>query len=214
MSNFNENTRVQVPAALHLCKLGYTYLDKIEALDTGTNIIVDVFLESVKNLNPGISGTEVSILFSKIVSIANNDDLGRELYQLLSANSGIKLIDFDNPENNVWHVTTELPCENKETDDNFRPDITCFVNGLPLAFIEVKKPNNHEGILAERERINKRMSKSCFRRFFNLTQLMIFSNNQEYDNENRVPILLYLHPQRRRGKSPSIHKELLNLRNV
>lgn len=32
------------------------------------------------------------------------------------------------------------------------------------------------------------MSKSCFRRFFNLTQLMIFSNNQEYDNESRVPI--------------------------
>ena len=29
-----------------------------------------------------------------------------------------------------------------------------------------------------------------------------------------VPVLLYLHPQRRRGKSPSIHKELLNLRNV
>ena len=98
MSNFNENTRVQVPAALHLCKLGYTYLEKIDALDTGTNIIIDVFLESVKNLNPGISGTEVSILFSKIVSIANNDDLGREFYQLLSANSGIKLIDFDNPE--------------------------------------------------------------------------------------------------------------------
>lgn len=194
MGSFNENTRVQVPAALHLCKLGYTYLDNINALDTETNILVDVFLESVKRLNPGISSTEVSLLFSKIVSIANNDDLGREFYQLLSANSGIKLIDFDSlddpqkPDKNVWHVTTELPCENKETDDNFRPDITCFVNGLPLAFIEVKKPNNHEGILAERERINKRMSRSCFRRFFNLTQLMIFSNNQEYDNDNRVPI--------------------------
>ena len=185
---FSENTRVQVPAALHLCKLGYTYLDNIAALDTATNIIVDVFLESVKRLNPDISGANVSMLFSKIVSIANNDDLGREFYQMLSANSGIKLIDFDNPDNNVWHVTTELPCENKETDDNFRPDITCFVNGLPLAFIEVKKPNNHEGILAERERINRRMSKNCFRRFFNITQLMIFSNNQEYDNENRVPI--------------------------
>ncbi|MCR5360660.1 MAG: HsdR family type I site-specific deoxyribonuclease [Bacteroidales bacterium] len=188
MSDFNENTRVQVPAALHLCKLGYTYLDKIESLDASTNIIADVFQESVKRLNPGIPESEVSILLSKIVSIANNDDLGREFYQLLSANSGIKLIDFDNPGNNVWHVTTELPCENPDTDDNFRPDITCFVNGLPLAFIEVKKPNNHEGILAERERINRRMEKSCFRRFFNLTQLMIFSNNQEYDNENRVPI--------------------------
>ena len=188
MSNFNENTRVQVPAALHLCKLGYTYLDNIDALDTQTNIIVDVFLQSIKRLNPGLSGAEVSTLFSSIISIVNNDDLGREFYQLLSANSGIKLIDYDDPNNNVWHVTTELPCENKETDDNFRPDITCFINGLPLAFIEVKKPNNREGILAERERINKRMSKKCFRRFFNITQLMIFSNNQEYDNENRVPI--------------------------
>jgi len=188
MSNFNENTRVQVPAALHLCKLGYTYLDNIDALDTQTNILVNVFLQSIKRLNPGISGAEVSTLFSNIISIANNDDLGREFYQLLSANNGIKLIDYDNPDNNVWHVTTELPCENKDTDDNFRPDITCFVNGLPLAFIEVKKPNNREGILAERERINKRMSKKCFRRFFNITQLMIFSNNQEYDNENRVPI--------------------------
>ena len=124
MSNFNENTRVQVPAALHLCKLGYTYLDSIDALDTQTNIIVDVFLESIKRLNPGVSSAGVSILFSKIVSVANNDDLGREFYQLLSANSGIKLIDYANPDNNVWHVTTELPCENKETDDNFRPDIT------------------------------------------------------------------------------------------
>lgn len=185
---FNENTRVQVPAALHLCKLGYTYLDDILAYDTKTNILVDVFLNAVKRLNPELTSSEVSLLFSKVVNIANNDDLGREFYQLLSSNSGVKLIDFDNPDNNDWHVTTEFTCENKDTEDNFRPDITCFVNGLPLAFIEVKKPNNHDGILAERDRINKRMSKSCFRRFFNITQLMIFSNNQEYDSDSRVPI--------------------------
>ena len=187
-TKFNENTRVQVPAALHLCKLGYTYLDDIPTYDTMTNILVGVFLEAVKRLNPGMSGPEASILLSKITAMANNDDLGREFYSLLSANSGVKLIDFENPDNNDWHVTTEFTCDNKDTGDEFRPDITCFVNGLPLAFIEVKKPNNHEGILAERDRINKRMQKSCFRRFFNITQLMIFSNNQEYDNENRVPI--------------------------
>ncbi len=186
--SFNENTRVQVPAALHLCKLGYTYLDDICAYDTKTNILIDVFLNAVKRLNPTLSSQEVSLLFSKIINIADNDDLGREFYSLLSSNNGIKLIDFENPDNNDWHVTTEFTCENEDTDDNFRPDITCFVNGLPLAFIEVKKPNNHEGILAERERINKRMSKRCFRRFFNITQLMIFSNNQEYDSESRVPI--------------------------
>ena len=121
ISNFNENTRVQVPAALHLCKLGYTYLDNIIEYDTKTNILIDVFLNAVKRLNPSLSSQEVSLLFSKIVNIANNDDLGREFYQMLSSNSGIKLIDFDNPENNDWHVTTEFTCENenvgKEHDD-------------------------------------------------------------------------------------------------
>ena len=34
MSNrFNENTRVQVPAAIHLCRLGYQYLDQIDEND-------------------------------------------------------------------------------------------------------------------------------------------------------------------------------------
>lgn len=190
MSDFNENTRVQVPAALHLCKLGYIYLDDndIMVYDRKTNILPDVFLRSVKHINPNASGEEISTLFSKIVNISNNEDLGREFYTLLSSNCGIKLIDFDHPENNEWHVTTEFTCHNDETDDEFRPDITCFINGMPLAFIEVKKPNNHEGILAERDRINVRMSKKCFRSFFNITQLMIFSNNQEYDNICRVPI--------------------------
>ena len=171
-----------------MCKLGYTYLDNIPAYDAKTNILVDVFLNAVKRLNPELSSQDASLLFTKIINVADNDDLGREFFQMLSANSGVKLIDFENPDNNDWHVTTEFTCENEDTEDEFRPDITCFVNGLPLAFIEVKKPNNHEGILAERDRINKRMRKSCFRRFFNVTQLMIFSNNQEYDNESRVPI--------------------------
>lgn len=187
-SSFTENTRVQVPAALHLCRLGYTYLDNIQEFDGRTNILTDVFIRSVKRLNPLMNDLECQQLINKIAGMVNNDDLGKEFYSLLSANSGLKLVDYANPENNEWHVTTEFSCENAESGDNFRPDITCFINGLPLVFIEVKKPNNHDGILAERDRINKRMRNRAFRRFFNLTQLMIFSNNQEYDNDNRVPI--------------------------
>ena len=42
---FNENTRVQVPAAIHLCRLGYTYIDHIDPLDydSSTNILIDEF---------------------------------------------------------------------------------------------------------------------------------------------------------------------------
>ena len=58
----------------------------------------------------------------------------------------------------------------------------------PLAFIEVKKPNNKDGVLAERARIIKRFKNSKFRRFINITQLMVFSNNMEYDPESSEPI--------------------------
>jgi type I restriction enzyme R subunit len=94
----------------------------------------------------------------------------------------IKLIDFENFENNTFNVVTELTCKNG--DDEFRPDITLLINGMPLAFIEVKKPNNKEGILAERNRINVRFQNKKFRKFINLTQILVFSNNMEYDSES------------------------------
>ena len=87
---------------------------------------------------------------------------------------------------NSYHVVTELTYQNGE--DEFRPDITLLVNGLPLAFIEVKKPNNRDGIIAEHTRMNKRFAKKVFRRFANITQIMVFSNNMEYDDNDVEPI--------------------------
>ena len=59
---------------------------------------------------------------------------------------------------------------------------------MPLAFIEVKKPNNHEGILAERERIDIRFKNKKFRKFINISQVLVFSNNMEYDQDWIEPI--------------------------
>jgi type I restriction enzyme R subunit len=59
---------------------------------------------------------------------------------------------------------------------------------MPLAFIEVKKPNNQEGVLAERDRINRRFKNKKFRRFINISQLFVFSNNMEYDTDSVEPI--------------------------
>ncbi|HEY5591039.1 MAG TPA: DEAD/DEAH box helicase family protein, partial [Paludibacter sp.] len=125
------------------------------------------------------------------ISLAiDSEDLGQKFFQMLTARSGIKLIDFSSPENfkknNSFHVVTELTYKNGE--DEFRPDITLLINGMPLAFIEVKKPNNREGILAERDRINTRLRNKKFRKFINLSQVLVFSNNMEYDSESIVPI--------------------------
>ena len=84
---FNENTRVQVPAALHLVGIGYTYLAGIKDDDFNveTNILTKVFLRSVKRINPDLSDTEAQTALTDIIRILGNDDLGREFYGKLSS---------------------------------------------------------------------------------------------------------------------------------
>ena len=52
---FTEATRVQIPAILHLMRLGYKYLPVVTEYDHKTNILTDVFKECVQKLNPGIA---------------------------------------------------------------------------------------------------------------------------------------------------------------
>lgn len=184
---FNENTRVKIPAILHLCRLGFNYLSLSKAKwDENTNIFTDIFYESLAKINDGIEKDDIKREYEKVSLALGNEDLGQEFYKMLTATSGVKLIDFQDFSNNYFHVVTELPCKNG--DDEFRPDITLLINGMPLAFIEVKKPNNREGILAERNRISARFKNEKFRKFINISQILVFSNNMEYDTESITPI--------------------------
>ncbi|WP_367107318.1 type I restriction endonuclease subunit R [uncultured Psychrobacter sp.] len=54
----------------------------------------------------------------------------------------IGLIDWDHIDNNSFHVTEEFVVQNAEGTGNVIPDIVCFVNGLPLAVIEAKRPDS------------------------------------------------------------------------
>jgi type I restriction enzyme R subunit len=185
--SFNENTRVKIPAVLHLCGLGFTYLSLSNAAwDESTNIFNEIFAESITRINPGVEESDVKRAFEDVTLALDNEDLGRSFYELLTAASGVRLIDFKDFNKNSFHVVTELTCKNG--DDEFRPDITILINGMPLAFVEVKKPNNQEGVLAERDRINARFKNSKFRKFINVSQVLVFSNNMEYDTESIEPI--------------------------
>lgn len=184
-NNFNEATRVQMPAMMHLLRLGYSYYGKISEEQAGTiydpdtNILLDVFRKKFEELNPSAAG-EFEPTLRAIRQELANDDLGKSFYDRLKSVSPVRLIDYEHPERNVFHFTAEFTCKNGQ--DEFRPDITLFVNGLPLCFVEVKKPNNRGGMVAESRRMNEqRFPNKKFRRFINITQLMIFSNNMEYD---------------------------------
>lgn len=58
--------------------------------------------------------------------------------KMLSFN--LKYIDWDHPENNLYHVTEEYAVESQDKQHNARPDIVLFINGIPFAVIECKAP--------------------------------------------------------------------------
>lgn len=187
----NENSRVKIPALVHLTRLGYKYIKQKDCSGVycpKTNIFKGILRESINRLNDtALTESEVNLLVEELAIKLNTDDLGRAFYKiLLSGFNGLRLIDLEDESRNSYHVVTELTYQNGE--DEFRPDITLLVNGLPLAFIEVKKPNNRDGIIAEHTRMNKRFAKKVFRRFANITQIMVFSNNMEYDDNDVEPI--------------------------
>lgn len=183
--SFNEDTRVKIPSLIHLTRLGYTYFslkDSNYHIDQDTNIITNIFDYQLRAINPDASDDAIIQEIQNIKEELNYDDLGRAFYnRLIGKGDGkLKLINWKNFSKNSFHITTELTCKNGE--DEFRPDVTVFVNGLPLSFAEVKKPNNQEGIKAERDRIHIRFKNEKFRSFINITQLIVFSNNMEYDD--------------------------------
>lgn len=184
---FNEDSRVKLPTILHLVRLGYTYLSlKNLAWDDSTNIVTSIFKENILRLNPDLNEGDVGRLYDEISLCLENEDLGKAFYEKLTAKSGNRIIDFENFDNNSFHVVTEFTC--KKDEEEFRPDITLLINGMPLVFIEVKKPNNLDGIQAEHKRIQTRFQNKKFRKFVNITQLMLFSNNMEYDDSSPLPL--------------------------
>ena len=193
--SFNENSRVKIPALVHLTRLQYKYvsLQQVEQnIDSETNIYKESFRVALNQINwIELTDKDIGSIIGDLKNLLDAEDLGMSFYEkfltgMSFAGESIRLIDFENMENNIFEVMTEVPYRNGA--DSFRPDITIFVNGLPLAFVEVKVPDNKQGIQAEHRRMSERFSQEKYRRFANITQLMIFSNNSEYDDDEIVPL--------------------------
>lgn len=58
-----------------------------------------------------------------------------------SLSFNLKYIDWEHPENNLFHVTEEFAVDSLDKQHNARPDIVLFINGIPFAVIECKAPH-------------------------------------------------------------------------
>ena len=117
--NFSEDSRVKIPAILHLTRLGYTFLpnSKIVNVHPETNIFLDVFKESISKINgKAYSSAKINEFITEINTQLENNDLGKVFYESLQGNFSCKLIDFENFENNTFNVVTELTCKNGEDE--------------------------------------------------------------------------------------------------
>jgi type I restriction enzyme, R subunit len=99
------------------------------------------------------------------------------------ASPTIQLIDWHTIENNQFHFTEELVVQNAEGTGNRRPDIVCFVNGLPLVVIEAKRPDsNKEGKSTNAEAISQQIrnqGQQEIPHLFAYSQLLLAVNGHE-----------------------------------
>ena len=75
--------------------------------------------------------------------------LGKSFEQTIEGNTrsySLHYIDWEHPENNIFHVAEEFAVERTASTETQRPDLVLFVNGLPLVVIECKKPARDKAI--------------------------------------------------------------------
>ncbi|GGB24776.1 type I restriction endonuclease subunit R [Puia dinghuensis] len=169
--SFKEEHISQIPALQLLIKLGYKYLTPAEALEARANRLSNVLLESVlkeqltrinkieykgkefpfseANINTAI--LTLRDLPMQIGYLNTNNafydlvTLGKSMEQTIMGDKksfSLNYIDWEHPENNVFHVTEEYAVTRTERTDTYRPDIVLFINGIPVVVIECKSPKN------------------------------------------------------------------------
>ncbi len=169
--SFKENNISQIPALKMLQKLGYKYLSPDEVMRLRGNSTSNVLLEPIlRDQLTRINTVQVSsyrtTMFSEQNIIAGIDALknlpmsegyistSQAVYDLLTAGKTLEqivdgdkksyvmqYIDWNNIENNVFHVTEEFAVSRAGMNDTYRPDIVLFANGIPLCIIECKRPD-------------------------------------------------------------------------
>lgn len=78
---FNEDSRVKIPALLHLKKLGFQYVPQKEQIRLeDTNIFEDLFVDSISRINPEVSKEDILRLLEDISLELDYEDLGKKFY--------------------------------------------------------------------------------------------------------------------------------------
>ncbi|CAI1492367.1 Type I restriction enzyme R Protein [Thermococcus nautili] len=149
---FTEEETAKKPFMMYLTSLGWEYISP-EKIDSRREtwkepFILPIFKKKLLELNPSMGEEEADVVIQRIRNIRANIEGNREFLRYLRGQKtfysksekrelNLRLIDFENPENNVFHYTQEFWMEDIKKD---RADIVLFINGIPLFIVETKAP--------------------------------------------------------------------------
>lgn len=169
----NEYTLVELPAIEYLISLGYTYIDgkeltpEIGERDSFSEVILTKrIFSSLKKLNPTISDENINKIIRQLQRpeflgsglleinekiydyIVNLQLTVDEIIENKKEKITVKLIDFDNINNNDFLVVNQFVVKGEQ--ETIRPDLVIFINGMPIAVLECKSPfkdgNSNENV--------------------------------------------------------------------
>ena len=157
LPDFDEASSSQIPALLQLINLGYDYIPRNEVNNHRESksqyILHDIAKKALRNINEDIiSDKSIDEALYALEKTKLDDGMvkaSEDVYSNLlggvsvpeiidgkKTSPQLRFIDWQEPKNNVYHVVAEFEIEE---DQNRRPDIVLFVNGIPFAVIECKK---------------------------------------------------------------------------
>jgi type I restriction enzyme R subunit len=207
--SFKEDHISQIPALQLLQKLGYTYLSPLEAEKlrggkTSNVLLEDIIRSQLKRINSIRKSTTINAYFSD-ANIENGIRALKELpmnegyitaseavYDLLTLGKALeqnidgdkksftlKYMDWETPENNVFHVTEEFSVLRSMSKEHYRPDLVLFVNGIPLCVIECKRPDMKDPLKQAISQHLRSQQEGGIRGLYVYTQVLLSIATQE-----------------------------------
>ena len=205
--DFDEVRQSQLPMVELLVALGYSYLPNDELMrqrgdDHSNYLLKDIATDSLMQINQYESGGQTfrfrrEDIVEAIDELENIQfegliDTSKNVYNMIMPLAGgktvrifnegkyesksLRFIDFKNPEQNAFHVAVEVVLGTKS--GKCRPDIVCYVNGLPFVVIENKKSSID--VQKAISQMIRNQSPEYSPRFFAYPQSLIGANSQEF----------------------------------
>ena len=157
----SERTAVQEPLLKYANEIGWTRVSRSEAMQMrgGNNFglyFTDVLNAQLKKLNKGVVDDSNcddvirSLDLLKTTLKGNQEAIswmhGKESIFVHSENRqrNVTLIDFEHPDNNLFHVTDEW--EQKGVVHTNRADVVLLINGIPVIVVETKPADKRDGL--------------------------------------------------------------------